>query len=362
MLKLKMHLKQMDRVRALLLLDDGEELEARRQAEFEQFKRHQHEEDEGLEITDPFELQERKPPSESLFDNFSDLSIEFGYLSFFSPAFPLACLLAFLANLIDLRSDSIAKTRGSRRVMWQHAEDIGSWYQVLLTISFIAVITNACILGFVSTQMASKGTTEDANIEDRFRSYTIWMGVIAFEHVVVLLKIALGFAMPDQPRWIDSAKDQLLYYRKNKLLTIKQKADLAALREDQSVAKQLARKANIILVSKPSKNVKLDPSSQTDTLNPVGKTSKLTSLFKKQQLPDPSAPENRFGGGRVGKIGGSSTVNPMQDMVSRACVAAPFVCSRDRCGDSDVEHEHLVSCAQVLVTTDSEEEDSDAED
>ena len=144
-----------------------------------QFKRHQHEEDEGLEITDPFELQERKPPSESLFDNFSDLSIEFGYLSFFSPAFPLACLLAFLANLIDLRSDSIAKTRGSRRVMWQHAEDIGSWYQVLLTISFIAVITNACILGFVSTQMASKGTTEDANIEDRFRSYTIWMGVIA---------------------------------------------------------------------------------------------------------------------------------------------------------------------------------------
>lgn len=323
-LKLKMQLKQMDQIRALLLMDDGEELEARRQAELEQFQRSRYEEDEGLEITDPFELQERKPPAESLFDNFSDLSIEFGYLSFFSPAFPLACLLAFFANLIDLRSDSIAITRGTRRVDWKHAEDIGSWYQVLSTISFIAVITNACILGFVSTQMSSKGTVEEENIENRFRSYTIWIGVIGFEHAVVVLKIIVSVVMPDQPRWIDSAKDQLTYYRKNKLLTRKQQNDKKALREELSATKQLAHQSNVRLTSVPTKNDKLDPSKQAGTLTLVGKTRNLNVLFKGKQKKDPTAPENRFGGGRVGKIGGSSTLNPMQDMVSCAYVAAPF--------------------------------------
>ena len=110
--KLQMHMKQMDQLRAFMLLEDGEELEAQRKTELEKVRRMENDAEEGLEITDPFELQERMPPAESLFRNYSSLSIEFGYLSFFSPAFPLACLLAFLANLIDMRSDSIAICRG----------------------------------------------------------------------------------------------------------------------------------------------------------------------------------------------------------------------------------------------------------
>jgi hypothetical protein len=38
----------------------------------------EHHEEESFEITDPVELQASKPQPESLFDNFSDLSIEFG--------------------------------------------------------------------------------------------------------------------------------------------------------------------------------------------------------------------------------------------------------------------------------------------
>ena len=326
--KLRMHMKQMDQLRAFMLLEDGEELEAQHKAELEQVRRMEIDAEEGLEITDPFELQERMPPAESLFRNYSSLSIEFGYLSFFSPAFPLACLLAFLANLIDMRSDSIALCRGSRRTPWQHAEDIGSWYQVLSTISFIAVITNACILGFVSTQMALKGTEEEENIENRFRSYRIWIGVIGFEHAVVLLKVLVGFAMPDQPRWIDSAKDQLAHYRSHKLLTKKQQDDLASLRADQAATKEAALRANLFaLISKPEKNEKLDPSRKDGTPDASTARDKLTALFTgKMQKTDADAPQNRFGGGRVGKIGGSTTVNPMQEMVSWARPICVSVC------------------------------------
>jgi hypothetical protein len=303
-LKVSMHIKQMDKVRALLLLDDGDELEAQRAEELEQFQRIEHEADEGLKITDPFELQERRPPAESLFDNFSDLSIEFGYISFFSPAFPLACLLAFVANLIDLRSDSLAICRGFRRVQWQHAEDIGSWYQVLSTVSFIAVISNACLLGFVSTQMAARNTPEEDDIEHRFRSYKIWIGVIGFEHFVLMLKLVLGFAMPDEPRWLDGAKDQLAYHRKNVLLTKKQQEEREVLRKNQEESKKEGRKKNEALIkSTPKKNESLDKAEK-------GK--------KKKKKKDKNLTENKFGGGRVGKVGGSRTPNPMQDMV-RPC-------------------------------------------
>ena len=200
---------------------------------------------------------------------------------------------------------------------------------MLSTISFIAVITNACILGFVSTQMALKGTEEEENIENRFRSYRIWIGVIGFEHAVVLLKVVVGFAMPDQPRWIDSAKDQLAHYRDNKLLTKKQQEHRATLHAEQEATKEAGLKANLFaLSSNPQKNEKLDPSRQDDTPFASIVKDKLTAVFTgKKQQTDAAAPQNRFGGGRVGKVGGSTTVNPMQEMVSRARVAAPICVS-----------------------------------
>eukprot|EP01043_Picozoa_sp_COSAG02_P126221 COSAG02_NODE_63455_length_263_cov_0.628049_1_plen_87_part_11 len=85
------------------------------------------------------------------------------------------------------------------------------------------------------------------------------MGVIGFEHAVVVLKIFLGFVMPDQPRWIDSAKDQLTYYRKNKLLTKKQQDGKKSLLEELSATKKLARQANMRLASEPTKNDQLGP-------------------------------------------------------------------------------------------------------
>ena len=191
---------------------------------------------------------------ESLFDNFSDLSIEFGYLAFFSPAFPLACVLAFFANLIDLRSDSLTICRGFRRVPWQHAEDIGSWYSVILMVSYLAVLFNACLLGFVSTQMAQGD--EVINISNRFKSYTVWIGVIGFEHFVLSVKFALGFALADEPRWIDSATEELAYYRREKLLTVKQVHDKKILTEAQDkLAKEHTKLNEAALIgSKPKHN------------------------------------------------------------------------------------------------------------
>ena len=47
-LKMKLNVKQFDQVRALLLLEDGEDLEQERQEEEERVQRMEHHNDEGL--------------------------------------------------------------------------------------------------------------------------------------------------------------------------------------------------------------------------------------------------------------------------------------------------------------------------
>lgn len=56
-----LNIKQLDQVRALMLLEDSDEIAKDRRDEEERIQRMEHHEDAGLEITDPVELQARKP-------------------------------------------------------------------------------------------------------------------------------------------------------------------------------------------------------------------------------------------------------------------------------------------------------------
>ena len=76
------------------------------------------------------------------------------YLVLFSPAYPLAPLLALVNNILEMRVDATKLCRDVRRPHWELAEDIGSWSVVLSILGFIAVITNASMITFVGKKIS----------------------------------------------------------------------------------------------------------------------------------------------------------------------------------------------------------------
>ncbi|XP_045437007.1 anoctamin-9 isoform X1 [Pipistrellus kuhlii] len=86
----------------------------------------------------------------SLFDEFMEMMIQYGFTTIFVAAFPLAPLLALFSNLVEIRLDAIKMVRLRRRLVPRKAKDIGTWLQVLETIGVLAVIVNGMVIAFTS--------------------------------------------------------------------------------------------------------------------------------------------------------------------------------------------------------------------
>ena len=52
---------------------------------------------------------------------------QFGYLSLFAPAYPLAPLLALINNIFEIRIDAVKFCTVLQRPRYRQSEDIGSW-------------------------------------------------------------------------------------------------------------------------------------------------------------------------------------------------------------------------------------------
>ena len=68
--------------------------------------------------------------------------IQFGFVTIFVAAFPLAPLFALLNNIIEIRLDAYKFVTIWRRPAATKAQDIGIWLDILTGLSFIAVLSN----------------------------------------------------------------------------------------------------------------------------------------------------------------------------------------------------------------------------
>ena len=78
--------------------------------------------------------------------DYAELAVQFGYITLFVVAFPLAPLLALANNYVEFRSDAFKLLTQMQRPVPRGAEDIGSWQGVFTTISCIAVVTNSALV------------------------------------------------------------------------------------------------------------------------------------------------------------------------------------------------------------------------
>ncbi|KAH7938586.1 hypothetical protein HPB51_028897 [Rhipicephalus microplus] len=194
----------------------------------------------------------------SLFDEYLEMAIQFGFVTLFVAAFPLAPLFALLNNFVEIRLDAYKYTCQLRRPLAQRVPNIGVWQVIFEGISILAVICNAfqiaytsdfiprlvyrlvyssdySLHGFVNFTLSSFDTSDFDNDtrpdkatldgvvvrECRYKGYreppgsekeyeltaTYWyifaarlIFVVVFEHVVFFVKWLVAALIPDVPR------------------------------------------------------------------------------------------------------------------------------------------------------------------
>lgn len=68
--------------------------------------------------------------------------LQFGFITIFVAAFPLAPLFALLNNWVEIRLDAHKFVCETRRTVAERCQNIGIWFHILDSIAQIAVISN----------------------------------------------------------------------------------------------------------------------------------------------------------------------------------------------------------------------------
>ncbi|PKU43148.1 anoctamin-7 [Limosa lapponica baueri] len=87
---------------------------------------------------------------EGLFDEYLEMVLQFGFITIFVAACPLAPLFALLNNWVEIRLDARKFICDYRRPVAERAQGIGIWFSILEAITHLAIISNAFLIAFTS--------------------------------------------------------------------------------------------------------------------------------------------------------------------------------------------------------------------
>ncbi|KAG7471024.1 hypothetical protein MATL_G00120030 [Megalops atlanticus] len=100
--------------------------------------------------TMPWETDYKLLLCEGLFNEYLEMVLQFGFITIFVAACPLAPLFALLNNWVEIRLDAQKFVCQYRRPVAERAQDIGIWFNILQVITHLAVISNAFLIAFTS--------------------------------------------------------------------------------------------------------------------------------------------------------------------------------------------------------------------
>lgn len=108
-------------------------------------------EDQGDEDVRPWEDDYRLLVCEGLFSEYLEMVLQFGFITIFVAACPLAPLFALINNWVEIRLDAHKFVSEYRRPVAERAQDIGIWFPILQFIAHAAVLSNAFLIAFTSS-------------------------------------------------------------------------------------------------------------------------------------------------------------------------------------------------------------------
>lgn len=195
-------------------------------------------------------------PYAGLFEEYLEMVIQFGFITIFVAACPLAPLFALLNNWVEIRLDAHKFVCEYRRPVAERTQAIGIWFHILEVITHLAVISNAFLIAFTSDFLPRLyyQYTRNSNLtgyidftlayapneyvrqhnetcryrafRDRSGSYSLayWnllairLGfIIVFEHVVFFIARLIDMMVPDIPETVEIKVKREQYLAKQAL-------------------------------------------------------------------------------------------------------------------------------------------------
>ncbi|XP_067307687.1 anoctamin-7 [Pseudorasbora parva] len=249
----------------------------------------------------PWETNYQLLVCEGLFDEYLEMVLQFGFITIFVAACPLAPLFALINNWVEVRLDAQKFVCEYRRPVVERAQDIGIWLTILQFISYLAVISNAFLIAFTSdflprlfyrytagsmagyvnftlafapadftqnqTSCRYRGLRNEKgqHTQDYFHLLAIRLSfVIIFEHVVLLIGRIIDWMVPDIPEEVE-IKIKREHYMAKEALAENQSLSRTVLEEVEKQTSELRRRMqspenSIFPTSSPSPEHKDKPS------------------------------------------------------------------------------------------------------
>ncbi|XP_072758394.1 anoctamin-4 isoform X3 [Anoplolepis gracilipes] len=95
-----------------------------------------------------YQLQD--PGRLALFEEYLEMILQYGFVTLFVAAFPLAPIFALLNNIAEIRLDAYKMVKEARRPLAERVADIGAWFGILRGITYVAVVSNAFVIAYTS--------------------------------------------------------------------------------------------------------------------------------------------------------------------------------------------------------------------
>eukprot|EP00092_Neocalanus_flemingeri_P018086 GFUD01019574.1.p1 GENE.GFUD01019574.1~~GFUD01019574.1.p1 ORF type:complete len:732 (-),score=148.33 GFUD01019574.1:22-2217(-) len=151
------------------------------------------------------EVEGSTPQYEGTFEDYLEMFIQFGYVTLFSSAYPLAGLCALLNNLIEVRSDAFKLCFIHQRPFAQRVQNIGSWQTAMEVMGVIGVVVNCALIGL-------SGPVH--RIFPNITGAQTVILIIVLEHIMLLVKLLISAAIPDIPHSVAQKLAKIEYKRR----------------------------------------------------------------------------------------------------------------------------------------------------
>jgi len=169
----------------------------------------------------PWEKEGKKPLFPGTFDEYSEMIIQYGYITLFAAAFPLAPLLAVVNNIVEIRTDAFKLLTAHSRPRYQGAQNIGTWFQILEVLGVLAVITNCLLIGFSFNSVYGVILAGATGASSKYIVFWTFAVVVGLEHFVLLVKFLISVLVPDMPGWIQKQLAKEDYIKQQTLRKLK---------------------------------------------------------------------------------------------------------------------------------------------
>ena len=133
-------------------------------------------------------------------DYFSEFMIQYAFIVYFSPAFPVAGLITWAFNIIHIQGEMRINTSVVQRAPTTGARNIGSWDTIQEAMTLSSMIVNVCLLLFtLKGELGPVYTAWFPTYEAR-----LW-SLLVLEHILFFVKVMMANLIEDTPSWVIEA-------------------------------------------------------------------------------------------------------------------------------------------------------------